>query len=344
MQTENLIIGLSLSIVSGIMLGSFALPQKRIKVWQWENYWGTFTLFSAFLLPFIIAIITIPSFFLVITSTPGDVLLSVFLFGVAWGIANIGYGISIKKLGMALAFAIVLGMNNIVGTIAPLILNHPEKLSEPVGIWIMVGVAIMLLGIVFSSIAAKVRAKELHVSEKTPIGISKKSSLSNGILIAIVAGILAASFNFALIAGKPIELIAIEYGTQVNNASNMTWFIGLSGGFIVTFMYCAFLWKKNNTFSLFFSKQSGKGWYITLIMGVLWFGGVLLYGVSVNKLGTLGSSIGWPVIQSVSIGSANLLGILSGEFKGAKKSLKMVYISLLCLIIGICCIGYAGSL
>jgi len=338
MQTANLITGLSLSILSGIMLGSFALPQKRIKVWQWENYWGTFTFFSAFLFPFIVAYITNPAFFKIIDSTPAHILLTVFLFGVTWGIANIGYGLSIKKLGMALAFAIVLGMNNIVGTIAPLIINHPEKLTEPVGRWIMAGVAIMLVGILFSSIAAKVRDGELKKSESTKSKESDKSTLSGGILIAIAAGILAASFNFALIAGKPIERIAMEFGTQLNNASNITWFVGLSGGFIVTMIYCSILLKRNNTFSLFYSKESSKAWLITLTMGILWFGGVVLYGVSVNRLGTLGASIGWPVIQSVSIGSANLLGLLTGEFKGAKKSIKWV------VTIGICIIGYAGSL
>jgi hypothetical protein len=45
----------------------------------------------------------------------------------------------------------------------------------------------------------------------------------------------------------------------------------------------------------------------------------------------------------MSIGSGNVLGILSGEFNGAKKSLRIMYTALLLLFFGIVCIGYAGS-
>jgi hypothetical protein len=46
----------------------------------------------------------------------------------------------------------------------------------------------------------------------------------------------------------------------------------------------------------------------------------------------------------MSIGSGNVLGILSGEFTGAKKSLRIMYAALIMLFIGIVCIGYAGSI
>jgi hypothetical protein len=146
------------------------------------------------------------------------------------------------------------------------------------------------------------------------------------------------------VSGKPIETIAISNGANPANAANATWVVGLSGGFIVTLLYCIYLWYKNKTFSLFISKGSTIGWSMTALMGLLWFGGVMLYGTSVGKLGVLGSSLGWPIIQSMSIGSGNVLGILTGEFNGAKKSLRIMYAALLLLFIGIVCIGYAGSL
>jgi L-rhamnose-H+ transport protein len=344
MQTTNLGIGLSLCLVSGFMLGAFALPQKRIRTWQWENYWASFTLFSAFVFPLAVALITIPSFFEVLKQTPGSVLLQVFGFGTAWGVANIGYGISIKKLGMAMALALVLGINNAVGTILPIVVYQPDKLFQPVGLWIITGILIMLAGIVLCSIAGKVREKEQGSITANKVSTSVKSSFTTGLIIAIAAGALAASFNFALVSGKPIETIAISNGANPANASNATWVVGLSGGFIVTLLYCIYLWYKNKTFSLFVAKGSTTGWTMTALMGVLWFGGVMLYGTSVGKLGVLGSSLGWPIIQSMSIGSGNVLGILSGEFNGAKKSLRLMFASLLLLFIGIVCIGYAGSL
>lgn len=346
MQTTNLSIGLLLGIVSGCMLGAFALPQKKIKTWKWENYWASFTLFSTLIFPLIIAFITIPSFIKVLNDTPKAILLQVFGFGIAWGIANIGYGISIKKLGIAMALALVLGINNVVGTILPIVIYQSDKLFQPVGFWIMGGVLIMLAGIVLCAIAGNVRSKEQckFDTESNTSNNDKESSFSTGLVIAIVAGVLAASFNFALVSGKPIELIAIGRGANPINAANATWVVGLLGGFVVTLAYCAFLWQKNKTFTLFASKDAGTGWLMTALMGLLWFGGVMIYGNSVSKLGVLGSSLGWSIIQSVSIGSANLIGIFSGEFHGAKKSLNIMYVALIVLFAGILCIGYAGSL
>jgi hypothetical protein len=39
MQVENGALGILLAIAAGVLLGSFALPMKRIREWQWENTW-----------------------------------------------------------------------------------------------------------------------------------------------------------------------------------------------------------------------------------------------------------------------------------------------------------------
>lgn len=336
--------GLLLGVVSGIMLGIFALPQKKITNWKWENHWAGFTFFSAFLFPLTVALCTIPSCCQVIQLVPTKVLLQVFLLGSAWGIANIGYGISIQKLGIALGIAIVLGINSVVGTLLPILIYQPEKLFQPVGFWIELGILSMIIGIIFTSFAGNVRLKEQVRTEDSGDNLTKKSNFLTGVLIAVLTGVMAASFNFALLAGKPIEVIAIQYGATQANASNLTWLIGLSGGCLVTLCYCFILWKKNKTFHLFWNNDSVKNCILTALMGFLWFGGVLLYGTSVGMLGGLGASLGWPIIQSVSIGSGNLIGIFTGEFHGAKRALKILFAAFLFLVVGIVCIGYAAKI
>jgi len=236
--------GLLIGVVSGIMLGIFALPQKRITNWKWENHWAGFTFFSAFLFPLIVALYTIPSCCQVIQLVPTKVLLQVFLLGSAWGIANIGYGISIHKLGIALGIAIVLGINSVVGTILPILIYQPERLVQTVGFWIILGILSMIIGIILTSFAGNVRLKEQVRTDDSGNNRTNKSSFITGVLIAVLTGVLAASFNFALLAGKPIEIIAIQYGATQANASNLTWLIGLSGGCLVTLCYCLILWKK----------------------------------------------------------------------------------------------------
>ena len=80
-------------------------------------------------------------------------------------------------------------------------------------------------------------------------------------------------------------------------------------------------------------------------MGVMWFGGIALYGTAVMNLGNLGASIGWPIIQSMAILSGNIVGVFSGEWKGSgKKPLLTMLFGLLFLVIGISVISYAGTI
>lgn len=66
----NIAAGILLSITAGIFLGSFALPSKYIKKWEWENYWAVFTLFGAVILPLLLAMATIPGFWGIYDDVP----------------------------------------------------------------------------------------------------------------------------------------------------------------------------------------------------------------------------------------------------------------------------------
>ena len=63
-------------------------------------------------------------------------------------------------------------------------------------------------------------------------------------------------------------------------------------------------------------KNPAVNWLLTFLMGLMWFGGVVLFGMAVTKLGRFGPSIGWPVIQSMAVTSGNFWGLVTGEWKG----------------------------
>lgn len=97
--------------------------------------------------------------------------------------------------------------------------------------------------------------------------------------------------------------------------------------------------------NLFFEKGQTRNWLYIAIMGTMWFGGVALYGTAVMNLGKLGTPIGWPGIQSMAVLSGNVVGILSGEWKGTgKKPLTTMVIGLMLLVVGILVISWVGSL
>ncbi len=317
---------------------------KKIKTWQWENTWIIYTFWATIILPVILAVFTIPSLFKVYTSVPLKVIALVFLFGAGWGVANIGYGLGLKLVGLALGTAIILGMNNAIGSILPLILFHSEDFLELKGITISIAVVVMIFGVIICSIAGAKRDKALKTNAKTDIMIEKGSFLK-GLVVCIIAGVFGAMFNFALIAGRPIEEQALLNGASKLNAANATWCISLLGGFIVTLVYVIYLFRKNGSFSLFIKNRAKINWVYATSMGIMWFCGVALFGMGVMNLGKLGPSIGWPVIQSMAVVSGNVWGIVTGEWKDSgKKPLQIMLVGLLFLFIGIIIIGWSSTL
>lgn len=340
MGLANVPVGLAFGIIAGFFLGSFALPMKRIKIWNWENTWTIYTVWATVILPLAIALFVIPDLFGLYLAVPARVILIVFLFGAGWGIANVGFGLGVNMVGLALGTAIILGMNNALGAILPILFFNPHDLLSPMGKVLTTGVLIMIIGVVICSVAGNRREKSRQART-----MDEKSSFLKGLIICLVAGVCGAMFNFALIAGKPIEQQAVANGVNPLNAPYATWCISLSGGFIITLIYCGYLFIKNSSSKKFFMKHSGINWGFTFFMGIMWFGGVALYGMAVSKLGKFGASIGWPIIQSMAVASGNVWGIITGEWKGTgRKPLWIMLTGLLFLFIGIIIVGYSGQL
>jgi L-rhamnose-H+ transport protein len=344
METIHVGLGLSLGITSGLFLGSFALPMKKIKTWNWENTWIMYSIWALIVFPWILAFLSVPNLTSVYFSVSISTIITVFLFGAGWGVASVGFGMGIKTLGLALATAIVLGLNNAIGAILPLIMYHPEDFLQPVGLALTVGVLIMLIGITICSLAGRQKEKslnKLHKSEENKM----KGVFLKGLIICLIAGVFGAMFNFALIAGKPIEIQAINNGATPLNAANATWCISLFGGFIVTLAYCIYLYRTNKSFRLFTQNDSGINWIHTFLMGIMWFGGVAIYGMAVSNLGHLGPSIGWPIIQSMAVASGNFWGIVTGEWKGTGKApIRIMLTGLFFLFAGIGVVGWSSTL
>src|SRR4051812_32294513 len=108
----------------GFVDGSLGVALKLPKYWQWEHLWLTFTSIAFVLIPWIVAYLTVKDFHHVLESAaPKDVLL-VLLFGAAWGFGAVLYGLALHYAGMALTYAIVMGLTAAIGTLAPLAIFH----------------------------------------------------------------------------------------------------------------------------------------------------------------------------------------------------------------------------
>ena len=82
-----------------------------------------------------------------------------FLFGVGWGIAQVLFGISVVRLGLGLAYAIIVGLGALLGTLVPLFVQHRSQVGETALIEILAGVAIMIAGIALSTRGGQIRER-----------------------------------------------------------------------------------------------------------------------------------------------------------------------------------------
>jgi L-rhamnose-H+ transport protein len=67
-----------------------------------------------------------------------------------------------------------------------------------------------------------------------------------------------------------------------------------------------------------FNQQGGMRLYgLASLMAVLWGGSIFVYGAAAPRLGSLGTSIGWPLSLAAGLLLANAIGVGLGEWKRA---------------------------
>lgn len=316
MQVGHPGVGILLALLAGVLLGAFALPMKRMRDWQWENTWLAYCFWSLIVFSWLFGLVTVPSLFSVVLTAPSWALVPVFLFGAGWGIGCVLFGLALDMSGLALGTAIVLGLNNALGALLPLILFHSDQLARRTGLTLLAGVSIMMTGVALCAWAGSSREGSLEAGGN-PVGPRGKNRVRKGVFLAIAAGIFGTMFNFALVFGDTLRNLAEREGAQPIYANNAVWCVSLFGGFVVNAAYCGYLLARKRSWPLFSWRHSVRNWPLSIVMGGTWMGGVVIYGMAVSKLGRLGPSVGWALIQSMAIMTGNMLGLLSGEWRNA---------------------------
>jgi len=302
--------GTAVVLLAGVLNGSFAAPMKRMPLWRWENSWLIFAVTGLVIFPWIITCGTIPHLGSVYSGASWPTLEKVALFGFAWGIGSTLCGLGISRIGLALAFAVILGITASFGSLIPLAVLHPEELGSRRGIALIAGTLIMTVGLVFLAIAGRQRERD---SGQTA---SPRSGFTLGLIICILSGLFSSMLNFSFVFGDELRVRALAAGASASMAANPIWSLSVTGGFIANAVYCVYLLRKNKTWSVY--KTGGAlYWILGSLMGLLWFGGTLMYGSGASILGVLGGMIGWPVFMVMDIIVGLFWGMITGEWKDA---------------------------
>jgi L-rhamnose-H+ transport protein len=234
--------GFLLLVAAGLMNASFALPMKFTRRWAWENTWLVFTIFALVVLPAAVALYTLPNLGVVYRMSGSSLLWHVAGFGACWGLAQVFFGIAVEAIGIALTFSLVLGTSAAMGALIPMLLLHSAKLHTAAGHSLLLGIALLLLGVAICAIAGRMRENSMLLSNR-----KQRGNATGGLILAIVCGCAASFQNFGLAFGSPLVDMAIKHGASVTNAANAVWLPLLMAGAIPNILYCAYLLRKNSS-------------------------------------------------------------------------------------------------
>ena len=319
----NNVAGFFLTFVAGTSVGISMWPLKWVRGLKWENFWLLYSIFSLIVVPFGLAFAVLPHLNAVYASLSPRQISQPFLMGLLWGVAQLGAGLCVHKLGLAVAGAVMNGTAGAFGTIIPLISLHSRSTLSTSGLWILTGTALMLAGGAFCGWSGYLREAEARRRDKTA-GFGQqqtamrqasyaKSAYLLTLGLAVASGILGSLLNIALAYGGGILKAAQDQGAQVSRAPFAVWPIALLGGSVANIVYSLYLLRKNRTWG-WFRSLSMREILIPFLAACLWMAGIALYSSGTTFLGSLGISIGYAAFMITMIISGQLAGLMTGEW------------------------------
>jgi L-rhamnose-H+ transport protein len=329
-MSETFLAGLILVLAGGMAQGAFMAPMKWIRGWSWENGWLVFSLTAYLAVPWMLALLTIPRLFEIYSGASAGALLSVCFFGCAWGIGAVTFGLGADALGMALGFAIILGVATTVGTLIPLVTAGSDLVSPKQLLLICLCLAILLLGVWVCSRAGKWKEG----------GQQKAIGYRRGVMICVASGVLSACGNLGFSFAGSITTRALNLGVPEFLAPNAVWTLLTVPLFLCNCGYALYRLGRFGSGASFRSGYAVRNVTLAIAMGALWMGGLSLYGSGTRKLGPLGTSLGFAIFMSATVIMASVIGLATGEWREAPRGAKaQMGFGIALLVVAICCLA-----
>lgn len=340
-MAEHFWLGIAIILLGGALNGSFPLPMKYVRRWRWENTWMVFSLVALLILPWTLAGGFAPELGQVYRGVPGRVLFYPLAFGLLWGVSQTTFGLGLKALGMAFAFAVVAGLAALFGSLVPLLVLSPSDLFRPRGILLLVSIPILLLGLALYARAGRRRDQEQHASDIS--GGPPARSFMAGLAICIFTGVVGPSFNLGFAFSGEIIRRSIDLGANQVTSTYPVWALVLTAGLIPNLLYCVFLLFRNRGWHVFGTAGWGKEAVLGIAMALLWLSGIVVYGIGATQVGTYGTSVGFALFVSAQILTSTTIGIVAGEWKDvAPETRRLLAAGVVVIIISVVVLSLGG--
>lgn len=377
---NNPLIGILYHWIGGFASATNFIPFRGIKRWSWEIYWIVQGVAAWIVAPLFLAWLFVPHLPAILEAAPRSALSYALLFGAIWGVGGLTFGLAIRYLGIALGYAIALGLCTAFGTLIPPIYSGQIHtiVRERSGQVILLGVAVCLLAVVANGFAGWSKEREVTRAEKMEAG-EREFSTARGLAVAVFAGILSSFFAYGLAAGAPIADIAqrslLAEGHLALWKNLPVLVVVLWGGFATNFIWSVVLILSNRSGSQFVGvpgsnpmravQRSGdtlqdvdpremglrltrgtlvRNYLFAVLAGILWYFQFFFYSLGETEMGKFEFS-SWTLHMASIILFATLWGLALKEWKGTSlRTRSLVTLGLTLLIGSTLLVGYGNYL
>lgn len=298
--------------------------------WKWENMWLVFAIISLLVLPEILVSGFVRGAAQLFQSVPLADWAPALFFGFIWGIAQAGFGVAIRMLGIAVALPVIGGMNIVLGALIPAIVQHPADLAGRPGVVLAGSSALLLAGL--ASYSRAIRIRDCAAGTSTTV---------RGMLVCLLVGVTGGANNIGFSLSAPIIHRAEALGNTSLTSTYPVWMVLLAGGFIPNLLYCGYLLRANRTDRLYAAPGSGSDLLRAIGMAVLWTAATFSYGIATQYAGKFGTSIGYLMYGSFTMIFANVIGWKGGEWRGVSPlAVRLLWIGVIVMLGSVCILGF----
>jgi L-rhamnose-H+ transport protein len=339
-----------LHAIGGLAAASFYIPYKRVKHWSWATYWIVGGVFSWIIAPWAVSLAILPDTLEILRDASGASLSWTFFFGVLWGVGGLTFGLTMRYLGIALGYAVALGLCAAFGTLIPPLFAGQlgEILARGSGRVVVLGVIVCLAGIAVSGRAGL--RKESEVSDEQKKATVAEFRLGLGMAVAVACGIMSACMAFGFAAGKPIAEAALRHGAPSLWQNLPVLIVVMFGGFLTNAVWCLYLGMRNATGKELWNDRPGAraplfaNYLLCAIAGVTWYLQFFFYSMGSTRMGRYDFS-SWTLHMASIIVFSTLWGIALKEWQGTSaRTQALVAAGLFLLVSSTVVVGYGNYL
>jgi L-rhamnose-H+ transport protein len=321
------VLGFALVIIAAIAGGGIAVPLKKRRVLELENFYVPATVMMMLVLPLLMGAAVVPQWLQALRAVGTQKVLVGAAFGFCWGAGAVLFGYGVTQAGMSIGCTTIMGANTAFGSLLPFFMNSNGNRLDLSTLIVLAGISGCVAGVIFCGRAGYMR-------ERQSCELKRQRGLGGALLVCVASGALSSSANLGFTYGKRATEEAQRLGANPAFSTLASWLPVCWGAAISMLIWFGGLQIKKGTWRKNLDPGAAHDFLMSLSMGAIWFAATIPYGMGAHFLGPLGTSVGWAVTNAVALITANVFGFLTHEWIAATREARRTLYEGLALLIG----------